>query len=425
MDADVWWGARTYRLMAKVAVSQVAGEPEAIRRLQRSSARYFQRPDREGSTDGFFSNGWATTLRGYGAYARLAKDAGDWLWEVSANLRSPGFETNDVGFLTAADYVWTSANLLRQFTTPTRYFRRLTLIAGGQQEVNYSGDLISRQLHAYAGAQLPNYWTVSGFYMRWPERDDDRLTRGGPVVRVPRGGHISFNLSTDERGSIVLGTNPNLPWRANGTRDYNVNLSLTYRPASNVSVRVGPGYSHRESATQYVDAWDDATAEAFGGRRYLFGDLRQRTVSMDTRLSVTFTPALSLELFAQPYISAARYSAFKEYEAPRTTRMRTYGEDFGTLTRTTDGYTVDPAGEAGGAAAYSFDDPDFNFRSLRGNAVLRWEYRPGSTLFLVWTQDRNDTAPTGDLRLDRDRQALFSAPADHIFQLKASYWLNP
>lgn len=429
VDTDAWWGGRTYHLMASAAISQVTGEPEAIHRLQRSSARYFHRPDRkERGQDGFFSEAYdpdATVMRGYGAYARLAKDAGDWLWEVAGAVRSPGFETNDVAFLTTTDYVWLSANLLRQYTTPTSWYRSLTLIAGGQQQSNYDGDVTQRQLHAYIGGQLPNYWRASAFYIYWPDTYDDRLTRGGPVVQLDGGGFASASLTTDTRKAFYLDVASDYGWRAGGRWSWGIYSTLTYRPAPNVSLSLGPSFTHVAATTQYVRSWDDPTAEHFHGKRYLFSDLRRQTVSMNTRLNVTFTPALTLELFAQPYISAGKYLNFQEFAAPRSSHRLVYGEDIGTV-RLEDGrYTVDPDGEAGAAPSQTFRNPDFNFRSLRGNAVLRWEWRPGSTLYLVWQQDRSNEADVGDLRLGRDQSALFRAPADNVLVFKVSYWMNP
>ncbi len=190
-----------------------------------------------------------------------------------------------------------------------------------------------------------------------------------------------------------------------------------------MSVSLSPTYEHNESSAQYVTAVDDPTATDFYGRRYVFAALQQNVLSMVTRLNITFTPTLTLELFAQPLVVSGRYTNFKEFDAPRGLAKSTYGRDMGTIEAGAGSYTVDPDGP-GPAEPFSFDDPDFNFRSLRGNAVLRWEFRPGSTLFLVWTQSRSDTAPVGDLDFSRDVDALFDAHADNIFLLKLNYWLS-
>jgi hypothetical protein len=156
----------------------------------------------------------------------------------------------------------------------------------------------------------------------------------------------------------------------------------------------------------------------------------QKTLSMDTRLAVTFTPTSSLELYVQPFIATGAYSDFKEFDAPRQSRKSIYGVDKGTITAIRDArseitdYTIDP--DAGGpAAAFTIGNPDFNFRSLRGNAVYRWEYRPGSTLFVVWTQSREDYVQhLGTFDFNRDRGALFATHPDNIFLVKVNYWLG-
>jgi hypothetical protein len=146
---------------------------------------------------------------------------------------------------------------------------------------------------------------------------------------------------------------------------------------------------------------------------------------MSTRANVTFTPTLTLEAYAQPLIASGDYRTFREFVAPRRPEFHDFvlGKD---LTRTIgDGpaqYTVDVDGN-GPAQPISFSDPNFNFRSLRGNAVLRWEYHPGSTLFFVWQQSRSETAGVGDFDFGRDRDALFSAHPDNIFLVKATYWI--
>jgi hypothetical protein len=157
--------------------------------------------------------------------------------------------------------------------------------------------------------------------------------------------------------------------------------------------------------------------------------LDQRTLSMDTRLNATFTPTLTLELFAQPFLASGRYTALKEYAAPRVGSVLLYGTDIGTLDEVRNAaghlvsYHIDPDG-SGPAPAFDVDNPDFNVRSLRGTAVLRWEYRPGSTVFFVWTQERSGSADFGDFALGRDGGALFRDRPTNVFQVKASYWLG-
>ncbi|GAC1476782.1 MAG: hypothetical protein NVS1B4_18280 [Gemmatimonadaceae bacterium] len=188
-----------------------------------------------------------------------------------------------------------------------------------------------------------------------------------------------------------------------------------------------------------MTAISDPSASAFYGRRYVLANLEQRQISMVTRASVTFTPSLSLEVYAQPLLASADYHDFEEFAVPRQLRKLIYGRDVGTICPVTDGagavtrYDFNPTRQVscaltGTARAdslpFQLANPNFNFRSLRGTGVLRWEWRPGSTAYLVWTQTRSGMAPLGDLDFSRDRSALFGAPADNIFVFKVSYWLG-
>jgi hypothetical protein len=193
-------------------------------------------------------------------------------------------------------------------------------------------------------------------------------------------------------------------------------------------VSFGPSYYTGRTYAQYVESVEDPTATAFYGSRYVMANLDQRTLGLDTRVSVTFTPRMTLELYAQPFFASGNYFRFKEYVAPRTTETAVYGEDRGTIQQVTasDGavtYEIDPDGAAGPAQTFSIDNPDFTQRSLRGNAVFRWEYRPGSVLYFAWTQSRFADDVFGDLNFRRDRRALFAAQPDNIFLVKASWWI--
>jgi hypothetical protein len=206
---------------------------------------------------------------------------------------------------------------------------------------------------------------------------------------------------------------------------------VSYRPASNVLLAVAPYYDNSRSVQQFVDFVDDPTATAFYGRRYVLSTLEQRTLELSTRLNVTFSPTMTLELFMQPFIASGDYSDFKEFDRPRALRKSVYGRDIGTIDSTMNAqgrvtlYTIDPDGSAGAAAPFTIDNPDFNFRSLRGNTVFRWEYRPGSTLFVVWTQSRQRSAPmgVGNFDFSRDRHELLATRPDNIFLIKVNYWL--
>lgn len=433
LDFFTTWRERNYSFMSSAVISQVVGSPSAILRTQQSSAHYFQRPDRKFASDGLFParlDSGATALRGYGFYGRIAKDNGNWLWETAQNIRSPGFEVNDLAFLSRAGYAWMNVNLLRQWTVPSRYYRTLVLGTGAQQQLNYDGDRTDLTAQLGGQAELPNYWNATLIGFGSPAVLDDRLTRGGPVVK--RGGQrfLITNVSTDARKRAVFGLS-SLLMRGDEapTNSMDLSPSVSLKPRSNIFVSFAPTLSVSASPQQYVTRVSDSTAAAFYGQRYVFASIRQKSLSLDTRLNVTFTPGLTLELFAQPFLASGDYSDFKEFGRPRTLGKNVYGRDVGTVTesRTASGsvasYTIDPDG-AGPASAFRLSNPNFNFRSLRGNAVLRWEYRPGSTLFLVWAQTRSGSDEFGNFNFQRDRAALFRDRPTNVFQLKVNYWIG-
>lgn len=187
----------------------------------------------------------------------------------------------------------------------------------------------------------------------------------------------------------------------------------------------GPVISRASLARQYVTAVRDSLAVNTYGHRYVFAGLSQTTVSLETRLDWTFAPTLSLQLYAQPFVASGNYRNFGELPAARARTFAVYGRDAGiiALENTAGAYQVDPDG-AGAAAPFLLANPDFTSRSLQGNAVLRWEWRPGSELYLVWQQLRSGFVPEGQFDLGRDTGALFRAPATNVFVVKTTYWMG-
>ena len=430
-DFNINFKNRMYSLFGQYAFSTVGGDSLAITRLQKAPAHYFQRPDRR-SKDGFLSDALdprANAMHGAGGYTRFAKDGGDWLYETSFNFRTPGFEVNDLAFNSRSDYFWHNVNFAKSVTKPNKYQRNMFSIIGGQRQQNFDGDFTDGQLHVYHGMTFPNYWYANTFVMYRPEASDDRLLRGGPVVRRAQNAYYSAYVSSDSRNKLVLETSPYYQKNAEGFDNYGLNLFARFKPASNVSVNFGPSYSYGSSGAQYVTSYADAAATDFYGRRYVMSSIVQKTVSFDTRVQWTFTPTLTLEVFMQPLVGSVDYYDFKEFEAPRRLAKRLYGTQGSTIDSsvTASGrvtqYTVDADGGTA-TNANTFDNPDFIFRSLIGNAVLRWEYMPGSTMFLVWQQNRNGSDGRGDFDFGRDYTELFRTNPQNYFLVKVNYWLG-
>jgi hypothetical protein len=407
--------------MAQVAATDVVGDSAAIHQIQESPRHYFQRPDRGEALDPKL-----TSLTGIGAFARLAREQGSLLWELAGNMRTPAYDNNDITFFSRGDYIWMSGNILPQWTKPTKWYRTLLLIAGGQQQYNFNGDLTDREARVYAQVQTLGYWNVSSFWIHQPSVLDDRLTRGGPVVRRAGNEDFFLNIQTDSRRKVVASTIGDVSCDREGYCNRSVSLQLQVRPASNVQLTLGPSFSRAEDGAQYVTTVADTTATAFYKNRYVFARLDEKTVAMETRLNVTFSPALTLELYMQPLIASAAYSQYREFAAPRAQRKLVYGVDIGTdsvVAGSPAQHYIDPDG-GGRAPKFEIDDPSFTLRSLRGNAVLRWEYHPGSTLFLVWTRSGSSQLTRGDINFRDDAGALFQGPSSNIFLLKVNYWLG-
>jgi hypothetical protein len=323
-------------------------------------------------------------------------------------------------------------NLVRQWTVPGTWYRSIWINAGAQQQLNYEGDRTDADFHGYFQATLKNYWVFSVLNIYHPSYFDERLTRGGPTVRHYGYNYYSLGVNGDSRRRLVWGLNVNysLPVGNDEGRRVAFFPSLTLKPTSSTTVSISPSFDHDFTAQQFVTSFQDAQAPSgFGGTRYVFGRLEQKTFVVDTRINATFTPTLTLQLFAQPFLASGHYTNFKEFVRPRSDDMSRFGRDNGsTIAKTTDAsggttYTVDPDG-SGAAAPFTFGNPDFNVRSLRGTAVMRWEYRPGSTFYFVWTQQREGFDTFGDFRFERDRSALFRDRPTNVFQVKATYWLG-
>ena len=341
------------------------------------------------------------------------------------STRTPGFEINDVAFLQRADFIWLNGNVARQWSNPVGIFRNAVVVTGVQRQQNYGGDVNDAELHAFAQGTFLNYWGFSLFSLAKPSLLDDVATRGGAVVRVPRSWFTTGRVEGDNRRRVVFGVNASSAGSADGASAHGFGATVTFKPASNIRLVAGPSWDQQVTPAQFVTAYADTGARAMYGQRAVFAELRQHVVSMDTRAAVTFTPTLSLELYAQPFIATGRYARFQEYVRPRSETRRDFAA--GEIAVASTGghgvpatYTLTPTGTA---IAYTFGNPDFNVRSLLGNAVLRWEYRPGSTLFVVWNQTRDDFDQTGRFDFATERRALFHKNPDNTFLVKLNYWL--
>ncbi|HZI89540.1 MAG TPA: DUF5916 domain-containing protein [Candidatus Polarisedimenticolia bacterium] len=421
VDFTQYWKSRAWSLDGFLAMSHIRGTAAAIDRAQRSSARYYQRPD----ADHLDYDPTRTSLSGGAAQLSLNKIGGEH-WEGSLTYQdwSPGFEINDVGFLNAADSRGYSTLVLYKENKPGKILRSWDAFAFTNHSTNHAGDLTYQGYEAQGEWTFSNYWWGNSRISWYPTAFDDRLTRGGPMARIPNGGRWNLTLNSDTRKSTQFNGQANYTWNDAGGRSQTYTPILTVHPVPSALVKLSPTISKTRDMAQYITTVDDPTATGTYGARYVFGTLDQTSVSLDTRVNWTFSPKLSLQLYLQPFVVTGSYKDLKQLREPRTYEFDVYGRQAGTIQRDSTGvYTIDPDG-AGPAASFGIGNPDFNFRSLLGNAVLRWEYRPGSAIFLVWQQSRSETQPFGDFDFSRDFRALMDNGPENVVAVKATYWLG-
>lgn len=420
LDFEHSWDGRKWTMSGFTAASQVRGSRQAITGVQRSPQHYLYRPD----AIRLKYDTTRTALTGHLSEIAINR-SGKIFGSIAIKNASPTFEMNEFGFHGRMDYRSYSQLIGYQDFTAKNMFRDRTLYVYSNHTWNFDRVQIFEAYAGGANSTFKNFWNggLGGGFN--PEYFSDRLTRGGPIALIPRGWNANAFGGTDSRKPIILSVDAFHSSDASGAASSSVSLSAAMRPTTSLRITFGPGLSVDKSTTQYIRGVNDAQATNTFGRRHVFADLRQVTLSMDTRVEWTLSPSLSLQTYVQPFVSAGSYSKFKEFLRPRERDFAVYGKDKGTIAHdaANGAYTVDPDG-SGTAAPFTFGDPRFNIRSLRGNAVLRWEYRPGSALYFVWQQQREDFEPIGEFETGRDVGSIFRTVPTNIFLLKATYWFS-
>ncbi len=390
------WANRSWVMRGDAELSRIAGNAASILAVQRASNHFFQRPD----ASHLDLDSTAASLFGYSLNAEITKQAGEhWRGSLAGALTSPGYEVNDLGYSYRTDRRDVEANIRYLENRPGTLLRNWSLTADGRIERNYANQPIQTLATLTASARTLDYWTLQLNVQRSFEALDDRLTRGGPIAVRPAANSATISMSSDVRHPVtgelrLFGERSDF-----GGSSWEAGLTLGLKTSSSWNLSVGPSVMRTKAPAQYVATMPDAAYEATYGARYVFAPIDQTEVGLETRLNVTFTPALSLQTYIQPLISSVDYGAAIQLVRPISFEFEPYP----------------------GAVP----DLDFNLRSLRGNAVLRWEWRPGSTIYMAWQQSRHDLAEVGDFAFGRDRRALFNTRPDNIFLVKVDYWLNP
>ena len=394
-------------------MSNIQGSTEAITRAQRSSVRYFQRSD----------NGHAhvdttrTALTGSSGTASFGKRNGKVIFQTGATFRSPGFEVNDAGFLRQADFIsqWTWAQY--RILKPVSVFRWVRVNVNQYLNWDFDGVSTGRAVNVNSHTQFTNFWYLGGGFTVNSEQISNADLRGGPSIRYPGDHDMWMYVGTNDQKKLYLEANPYLYW---GHENYAAGGGLwffvRYQPIDALRISFGPGIEKGRNALQYVDSYEDN-----GVNQFILGEIRQTTYSGSFRVNYNLTPNLTLEYWGQPFISKGEYSGFKEVLSSNHQQFerRYQGYSNAQISFADNTYLIDRNED--GISEYSFRDPDFNIVEFRSNMVLRWEYIPGSTLFLVWTSNGSQFDSLNNNSFRRLSGDIPNLNATHIFLMKFTY----
>ncbi len=424
-DTRLRFGNRTYETSFSIGLTHIDGEPAAIERVQRASGHYLQRVDQPTIR----LDPTRRSLGGLQITANFNKIAGrHWLWGSNLMIESPEFDPLDFGRLNYAGDYQANPRITYRETRPGRLFRSYSFSANLNNYWHFDSELgVRHTLGGSANVTFTNFWSTSFSVNRYFRGLDTQLTRGGPAMQTPLGSSLSGSLRNSGGATTRWSGNGNLRTNEFGDEAWSVSGSVSSRPSPSLQFSIEPEYSDENGTAsfsgpinrQYITTLAGVRPETYL-RRYIFGLVDRTTLSTQFRVSYTFKPDVTLDVYVEPFAASGRYNGFGELAVARGKDLRLYGTDGTTIERLENGsYQV-----TDGAAAFTLSNRDFNVRSFRSNAVLRWEWRPGSILYFVWQQNRESSAPYGDHVNAGDLFESFSAPGDNIMAIKTTWWIS-
>ncbi|MCX6134783.1 MAG: DUF5916 domain-containing protein [Ignavibacteriales bacterium] len=413
--------SKVWVLTGWAGASRVSGTKERMTTLQRSAQHFFQRPDV--GYLGVDSN--AMSMTGWASRIWLDKVTGNWIFDAALGAIDPGFETNDVGFLTRGDFINGHIYFGYEWYEPEGILRSKGITGAVIRQYDFGGRKIGDGYRLFLSAQLLNYWSANLALAYNGESYDDQRTRGGPLMKALASRSMVFTISSDSRESLYGSLNLSAGRGESGGWLYSSGMYFNWKASRNLNTSLSLDYSRVHGASQYIDAIGDRFATNTYGTRYLFGAIDQKQLSTTLRLNWTFTPKMSLQLYLQPILSSGAYSGIMELAQPGTFTFNRYGEGDSQIDVSDGEYRIYPNGRSGVIPGFTIGNPDFNFKSVRANMVFRWEYLPGSTLFFVWTNEKTDYESRGDFSFERDATRLMRMTPDNVYSIKLTYWINP
>jgi len=416
IDFTQYFKKKSWMLNINSAFSNVSGTKEAIELTQKSSARYYQRPD----NDYVKFDPERTSLFGSGGRMYVGKLDGHWNFMGAVIWKTPGFETNDMGYIREADQVlsvlWAGYNQWE----PKGIYRRYRINGDIYFMNNFGGDWLMKGLEWNANMTFKNFWNAWAGGNISTSQLSTGILRGGPAMKLPGNLSMRLGFSSDSRKKVVMEVyaNKNTGLERNSSSWY-LNADLSVKPVNYLQMSFSQSYNPSFTEMQYV------TKQTFGGEpRYVFARIDRKTLSASLRVNVNLTPDLTVQYWGQPFIATGKYSEYKYITVPMADK---YEERFHIYTPEqlsyTDGdFMVDE--DRDGTTDYSFGKGDFNVKEFLSNLVVRWEFNPGSSVYLVWSQSRSCFNDSGRMEVFNDLGDLFNCKDNkphNVFLVKFSY----
>ncbi len=404
-------GAYTIDMSARL--TRVNGSTARIRRLQETSVHYFQRPD----ADYLSVDTTATSLTGHGVDFFASKNTGRFRANTFLLAESPHYDPNDLGRLGRADELSARGQVQWRSAEPSEWYQNYRFETSAKAEWNYGLLFNAVSFDHEFDIEWKNFWETTLSFGHGPESTSDFATRGGPRMKLPASREANIEFGSNDSKQLSFGSEFSIEWDDLEGRAYAFETGLVWQPGESMEIVFSPAYEESRGGRQYVGRRDGGSEATFGSR-YIFSQIDQSELSAQLRLNYTFTPKLTLELYAEPFAASGTFYRFGELAEAGGIDLREYGTDGTLIAGTDDGYVV-----TDGADTFELSNRNFNVRSFRSNVVLRWEWRPGSTMFLVWQQDREAELRRGGLVRPGSLIDSVADVGDNFFGFKLSYWL--
>ncbi|MCF8308082.1 MAG: carbohydrate binding family 9 domain-containing protein [Bacteroidales bacterium] len=413
------WQDKKYTLTARGIFSHLRGDEEAILRTQTASARYYQRPDADYVT----LDSSRRSLTGHGGSLMFAKfGKGNFQYGAFLNWKSPGLELNDMGYQRDADQLSEIAFVTYRSLEPFSIFRSFRASVNQWQIWDYGGNSMVTGGNINVNVDFKNYWEF-GFGVNGGASSLSKTAlRGGPYLRTPANLNYWWSVNSDHRKDFRISAGNNQEWSKYGHAHDNVFwANISYRPMNTLDISLNPSVSFSQNKLQYI-----STEEFREQNRYIMGSIERTTVSMSLRMSLSLTPELSIQYWGQPFIATGDYNNLKRIKnstaADYKNRFHTFEEDQVHYVEGDEFYEIDENRD--GEVDYSIGDPNFKAFQFKSNLVARWQYRPGSTIYLVWSQNRDKYISDGAFRMQQDFNRLSRIFPHNIFLVKMTYRLG-